>query len=133
MDVDRLTACFATRLGIISITHNVPAAIRRAGNRTISIQKPITMKKENTSKSAIQPDLTGSLLLFTDIRVGMKVIDRDGITGIVKDCKDIHNILVKYENGGSGLYCLVEGCADETTINDQVVEIPHYDPLYVCK
>lgn len=27
------------------------------------IQKPIQMNKENTSKSAIQPDLTGSLLL----------------------------------------------------------------------
>ena len=60
---------------------------------------------------------------------GMRVQDGEGNIGTVKECGDIHNVFVKYDNGGSGLHCLIEGCIETKTINDQLVEISHYDPL----
>lgn len=63
---------------------------------------------------------------------GMRVHNAEGDVGTVKECEDIHNVFVEYDNGGSGLHCLVEGCIETTTINGQLVEIPHYDPLYYC-
>ena len=51
-------------------------------------------------------------LLYADIQKGMKVIDNDGDIGIVTECKDAHNINVKYKNGGAGLHCLQEGCEE---------------------
>lgn len=56
---------------------------------------------------------------YSDIRVGMLVKDFDEELGIgmVIKCDDIHNVFVEYLNGGSGLCCLDEKCAD-------------YDPLY---
>lgn len=56
-------------------------------------------------------------LSFETIQCGLKVIDRDDNVGVVKDCTDIHNVLVLYEPNGQGLYCLDEKC--ET-----------YEPLY---
>lgn len=49
-------------------------------------------------------------LSFETIEVGMKVIDQDDKIGIVKECSDIHNILVEYEDGLSGFYCLDKKC-----------------------
>ena len=63
---------------------------------------------------------------------GMRVQDGEGNIGTVKECEDLHNVFVKYDNGGSGLHCLIEGCIETKTINDQLVEISHYDPLYYC-
>lgn len=57
-------------------------------------------------------------LLFEHIEVGMKVIDANDTIGVVKECFDIHNVLVDYLNGGSGLYCLDSECES-------------YDPLYL--
>lgn len=61
-------------------------------------------------------------LKFEDLVIGLKVIDIDGETGVVKECTDIHNVIVVPENSDEedniqNLYCLVEGC-----------EL--YDPLY---
>ena len=63
----------------------------------------------------------------SNLTVGMRVKDREGNIGTVKECDDIHNVFVEYDNGGSGLHCLVEGCIETTTVNDQLVEIPHCD------
>lgn len=49
-------------------------------------------------------------------KTGDIVMDNDGNTGMVIEAGDIHNILVQFDNGGSGLYCMVESC-------------DHYDPL----
>lgn len=49
-------------------------------------------------------------LRYTEIQAGMKVIDDDGDIGTITECNDAHNILVEYDNGGQGLYCLSEGC-----------------------
>ena len=50
------------------------------------------------------------------IQVGGKVVDDDGYIGVVIEASDPHNIFVKYDNGGSGYYCIVPSCAE-------------YDPL----
>lgn len=51
-------------------------------------------------------------LLFADIKVGMKVMDEDGDIGTVKECSDIHNIFVVFDNeeSSTGFYCLEPGC-----------------------
>ena len=64
---------------------------------------------------------------------GMRVQDIDNNRGTVTQCDDVHNIVVEYDNGGSGFHCLVEDCVETTTINDQLIDIPHYDPLYYCE
>jgi hypothetical protein len=56
-------------------------------------------------------------LSIEDIYNGMKVIDGDGITGVITECSDVHNILVDYGDDGRGLYCLDNFCDD-------------YDPLF---
>lgn len=46
-----------------------------------------------------------------NIYVGASVTESDTIAeGAVVDCSEPHNIMVKYTNGGSGLYCLVKEC-----------------------
>jgi preprotein translocase subunit YajC len=55
------------------------------------------------------------------LKVGDKVKDSEGLIGIVKECEDLHNILVKYpKNKGQGIYCVKKSCAS-------------YDPLQVIK
>ena len=69
---------------------------------------------------------------------GMNVQDSEGKKGIIRDCKDIHNVHVTFEGegikidwyetpfecGGSGLYCFAENCDD----NDE-----NENPLYYWK
>lgn len=57
-------------------------------------------------------------LKFTELKVGMRVKDDDGNIGIIKKCKDIHNVEVNFEVGGAGIYCLDENDND------------YYDPIY---
>ena len=80
----------------------------------------------------LKPQLHLHIVSHSNLVIGMRVQDNEGNVGIVKECEDIHNVLVEYDNGGSGLHCLVEGCADTKTINDEQFEIPYYDPLYYC-
>jgi hypothetical protein len=49
-------------------------------------------------------------LLYAAIQEDMMVTDSDGDGGIITDCKDPHNVIIEYENGGRGLHCMVEGC-----------------------
>jgi len=65
-----------------------------------------------------------------ELYIGMRVEDDEGNVGTVKECHDIHNIFVEFDNGGTGLHCLIEGCADNIRINDEDVAIPYYTPLY---
>lgn len=65
-----------------------------------------------------------------ELYIGMRVQDNEGNIGTVKECDDIHNIFVEFDNGGTGLHCLIEGCADNIRINDDDVAIPYYSPLY---
>lgn len=73
------------------------------------------------------------LIDYKDIVIGMEVIDDDKQKGMVISCDNIHNIYVEFNNGGSGLYCLVKDCIETTIINEQEIEIPHYSPLYYIK
>lgn len=75
-------------------------------------------------------------LKFEDLRVGMKVVDEDPefSIGTVIECEDIHNVLVEYENGGSGLYCLKDDCYEELEheIEGEIIKhrVLHTDVLY---
>lgn len=60
------------------------------------------------------------------IHVDMRVVDNDGNAGTVKECHDIHNVLVKFDSGDEGFHCLVPECIEH--ING--IDVPHYDPLY---
>jgi hypothetical protein len=51
-------------------------------------------------------------LKFEDLKKGMRVEDWWGNPGTIIECTDIHNILFKFDNGGSSLYCLAEDCED---------------------
>lgn len=66
----------------------------------------------------------------SNILVGAKVIDDDDNTGVIESYEDLHNVLVKYDDGGSGLHCLVKGCVEYKEINGKTFEVPQYDPLY---
>lgn len=57
-------------------------------------------------------------LEFKDFYIGIKVSNKEGDTGIVIACKDIHNINVQYDEDGSGLYCIDKNCPDD------------YEPLF---
>jgi len=76
-----------------------------------------------------------TLLTRNVITEGMIVYDGEGKRGVVRDCKDLHNVHVTFEGegltidwygkpfecGGSGMYCFVEGCKDNSE---------NVDPLY---
>lgn len=47
-------------------------------------------------------------LPITDFNI--RVQDEEGTVGTIIDSNDIHNIIVEFDNGGQGLYCLCEGC-----------------------
>lgn len=66
----------------------------------------------------------------SDLVIGLKVQDNDGNIGKVKDCSDIHNVYVEYDNGGSEIHCLVEDCKETTIINGDEVKIDQFDPLF---
>lgn len=74
--------------------------------------------------------MSKKIINYSDLYIGMMVADDEGNIGVVKNHKDIHNIVVEYNNGGSGLHCLVKDCCDTKTINGEKIEIPLYDPLY---
>ena len=60
------------------------------------------------------------IINHTDLVVGISVCDDNNNVGTVKECSDLHNVNVHYDNGGSGLYCIIESCHE-------------YDPLYHYK
>jgi hypothetical protein len=46
-----------------------------------------------------------------DYRAGQRVKDRHGNTGVIVSGADLHNVEVRYDNeGGTGVYCVVETC-----------------------
>lgn len=59
-------------------------------------------------------------LEFSELTVGMRIIDNEGNIGIIIKIKNIQSILVKFETGtgGYGFYCI-----DPSYKNS-------YDPLY---
>lgn len=75
---------------------------------------------ENETLKFTENGNNANLLLYADIKIGMRVMDEDGDIGTVKECDDAHNILVEFPNGGTGLYCLVPNCEDGS------------DNLYIC-
>ncbi len=69
-----------------------------------------------------------------NIMKGKTVIDNKGNIGIIQHYDEsLHNVFVKYNNGGSGLHCLNEGCKEPHEVNGHQFEIDQYDPLYYFK
>jgi hypothetical protein len=76
-----------------------------------------------------------NIVTCNNIFKDMKIQDKDGKTGVVRNCEDLHNVhitfdgkglLVEIDNitvecGGSGLYCFVDNCKDNSE---------NIDPLY---
>ena len=46
------------------------------------------------------------------IKVGDKVINKDGDIGIVVNMENLHDVEVEYLGGGVGLYCIDKECPD---------------------
>ena len=61
-------------------------------------------------------------LKFEELKIGMKVIDKDKNIGVITEIEDVHNVHVEFDGGGAGIYCLFENCIEDN--------IPHYDPLF---
>jgi hypothetical protein len=73
-----------------------------------------------------------NVLTAENITSGMTVYDSDGNKGIVRDCKDLHNVHVTFDGtgitidwyetpiecSGSGLYCFIENCDDNSEKSD---------------
>jgi len=52
-------------------------------------------------------------MFYNKLKIGTAVYDEFfRAHGHVIDNKDIHNVLVEYEDGGSGLYCLDKKCEE---------------------
>lgn len=75
----------------------------------ITIDEIVEEFKNNLVKS-FKNDLTR--LTSNTIKQDMEVYDINLNCGIVKDCSDMHNIVVVFKNGGQGLFCMVENCAE---------------------
>ena len=41
------------------------------------------------------------IVSHSNLVIGMRVQDDEGNVGTVKECEDIHNVFVEYDNGGS--------------------------------
>ena len=54
------------------------------------------------------------LVTRDNLEKGRRVINEDGAIGKIKKCRDLHNVYVKYKNGGAGLYCFAEGCSENS-------------------
>jgi hypothetical protein len=78
-------------------------------------------------KNKEKKDKQSEIVSHSDLVIGMRITDNDGNVGIVKDCDDLHNVFVEYDNGGSGFHCLIEECIETTS---KLVDIPQYDHLY---
>ena len=52
-------------------------------------------------------------MFYNKLKIGDYVYDSTfDAYGIIKEHKDIHNIFVEYDNGGSGLYCMDPTCEE---------------------
>jgi hypothetical protein len=52
-------------------------------------------------------------VLFNELCIGDYVYDKSmEVYGKVMDNRDIHNVIIEYDSGGGGLYCLDEDCED---------------------
>lgn len=70
------------------------------------------MKKRTSHifESNDKPKINVIPLLFKEIKHSMRVVDNEGLFGVIESCDDIHNVNVVYDNGGAGLYCLDPNC-----------------------
>ncbi len=62
---------------------------------------------------------------------GIYVIDNDGLIGIIThNDNDCHNVIVKYNGGGQGVYCLNKNCFEVKEVDGHLAIVKLYEPLY---
>lgn len=91
---------------------------------------PEPIKEPEAEDTHVSPVIANTNVIGSELVVGLRVKDDDGNIGTVKEFKDLHNVLVEYDGGGSGFHCLVKGCVEYKNINGKVAAIDNYDPLY---
>ena len=63
-------------------------------------------------------------LKFEDLYVGLEVFDTDfDIDGVVEECHDPHNIIVRHSSDAINIYCLVEDCEEGLYDNSLIKKI----------
>jgi|688.fasta_scaffold289824_4 hypothetical protein len=65
------------------------------------------------------------VVTHSNLQLGKKVVDGEQNTGVITSIDDLHNVEVKFDNGGAGLWCFVDDC--EEFIKDSK------DVLYYCE
>jgi hypothetical protein len=85
------------------------------------------MDKDNKNENINDTDkkLHISVVTYNNLQLGKKVVDGKQNTGVITSIDDLHNVEVKFDNGGAGLWCFVEDC--EEFIKDSK------DVLYYCE
>lgn len=48
-----------------------------------------------------------------ELEVGMLVLDEENTLGKIKECYDLHNVLIEYVNEGIGFTCVVDDCSED--------------------
>jgi len=66
------------------------------------------VQKKKNQKGRLSAVRSNELLYRPSL--GDPVIDGEGTTGKIISIENIHNVLVDYDNGGSGYYCLSRKC-----------------------
>lgn len=100
------------------------------GVRTVDLPVIVTVFNGVGSFEILKTKSTNTLeLSFSELRKGLKVKDSDGDIGEVKDCSDIHNVVIKFKDG-LGVYCLDKNCYSEKEVYGGNVKIQNYTPLW---
>ena len=63
-------------------------------------------------------------LKFEDLYVGLEVFDIDfGIDGVVEECHDPHNVIVRHNEDSINFYCMIENCEEGMYDNSLIKKI----------
>jgi len=76
------------------------------------------MMEKETKKCTLQ------IVTHSNLVVGKCVVDSEQNKGKITNIDDLHNVEIKFDNGGSSLFCFVENC-DENLKDMQ-------DPFFYC-
>lgn len=70
-------------------------------------------------------------LLFSELFVGMEVMNSSGVKGIITECNNPHDVIVDFENGDSTMHCVVPDCIEEyKSPSGKIYHILMEEPLF---
>ena len=65
-----------------------------------------------------------AIVLPSDLKIELKVIDFEGVKGVVTEFEDYHNVFVEFDNGG-GHYCFAKGCDENSELIYPLFKYPN--------